>query len=116
MPFVAICRKCRCVMLEEKLYQISDAIVQHFREAHNEAPRKSPYSLDFDRDFSVYYATPYHPRSLWDVHLFRTKRFISDDYCIAVITWENYNRLVGEQDDKRKFLELSESYFGDIFS
>jgi len=103
-------------MLEEKLYQIADAIMQHFRETHNEAPRESPYFLDFNEDFSVYYATPSHRDSLWGAHVFRTKRFISDDYCIAVITWENYNRLVSESDDKQKFRELSESYFDDIFS
>lgn len=75
-------------MIGEKLWNIKREIAEHFKESHGRSPKPDPYGLIFGRDFEG---------NLVDLEsddfrpfTFTSRLFRSDDYCVAVITWNNY--------------------------
>jgi len=75
-------------MIGDGLWNIEREIAEHFKNSHDRPPDPQPYSLQFGRDFEENLV------DLWSDEMrpftFTSRLFCSDDYCVAVITWNNY--------------------------
>ena len=52
MPFAALCRRCKHLMIGETKYDIASEITSHFMSSHNASPKPNPHFLDMG-DLSV---------------------------------------------------------------
>ena len=76
-------------MIGEQFRNIKQEIDEHFRDSHSGSIERSPYQLDYNRDFE---------ENLVELHsddfrpfCFPSRLFCSDEYCVAVITQNNYD-------------------------
>jgi len=88
MPFAAFCKKCEHYIIGDNLLNIGLTIAKHFEDNHDELPDPNPYFLNWsdfegnlvelDRDDTA------------GTFSFTSRLFCSDDYCVAVVTHNNY--------------------------
>jgi len=106
-------------MIGNKLWDIKREIAEHFKDTHGAPPKPDLRKVNFNSDFKqndVYLESngslplsraPPHPFT------FQSRLFCSDDYCVAVITYNNYYdcerwlKLKESREEKQKSLELT---------
>ena len=83
-------------MVARKKRDIDLEIINHFENAHNRHPVPDPRDVDYNLDFkkALVVAGAVNGLCIWDgvkaYIYFTTRRYCSEDYCIAVITWKDY--------------------------
>lgn len=107
MPFAALCRRCKHLMIGETKYDIASEIISHFISSHNASPEPHPHSLDMS-DFERNPVFLISDRGT--TFEFTSRLFCSEDYCVAVITWSNYYDCHREKSQEHLSMVLSE-YF-----
>ena len=109
MPFAAFCKKCKHYMIGKKLYDIRIELNNHYKNSHNTTPQPEPYKVDFGNDFKPNLVELFHSiagRNYW----FTSRRFCSQDYCIALITNDDYDDL-NPNDPQSKLSNTLNVYF-----
>ena len=90
MPFAAFCKKCEHYMIGKRLWNTEQMIAKHFEDSHNKVPAPNPYFLNYAHDFEAN-LVELDRDDIAGTFMFTSRLFCSDDYCIAVITWNNYH-------------------------
>lgn len=103
MPFAGVCKKCKYLLIGENKNKIALKIGSHFARSHKTSPKPLPYFLDMS-DFKPNLVTLSSGRP------FTSRLFCSEDYCLAVITGNDYRDCLQDESQKHLSIWLSE-YF-----
>jgi len=109
MPFVAICKECGWVTLSRTLRNVGFRILEHFGKNHKRTPRPHPWRLNME-DFKAHSVFLDNFQISSGYYIFQSKIFYSYDYCIAVITNDDYN-FYKDNDNYSYLYNYFKSYF-----
>lgn len=99
-------------MIGEAKYDIASELMSHFKNSHNASPDPCPHTLDMS-DFE---RNPVLLISDKGTNFeFTSRLFCSADYCVAVITWNDYYDCVRDKSQKHLRTWLSNYFSSEAF-